>query len=101
MLVAAAVFSIVKVRTEPLELGRVNLTLAAGAGAVVIIANLFLMLSMSGDGRENVSKILVLTALYPAIPVLIFRIFLRESITPTQWIGIFLAGVAMVLITNK
>jgi drug/metabolite transporter (DMT)-like permease len=98
---AVSIFAILALRGKTEEHGRYGIALAAGAGAVVIIANLFLMISMSGDGRGNESKILILTALYPLIPLSVFRFFYREAITPAQWVGVLFAGVAIVLITHK
>ncbi|MFN3593712.1 MAG: EamA family transporter [Thiobacillaceae bacterium] len=48
--------------------------------------------------RGPVTLISVLTALYPALTVLLANLFLDEAVSPRQWFGILLGLIAIVLV---
>lgn len=50
--------------------------------------------------RGPVILISILTALYPALTVLLAYVFLGETVSPRQWLGIILAAIAIVLIAG-
>lgn len=47
-----------------------------------------------------VSLVICLTALYPAISVLLAMLILKEPVTAKQWAGIFLAICSMMLVSH-
>jgi len=51
--------------------------------------------------RTEVSTVSPLTALYPALTVILAVIFLRESVTPTKLAGIILSLIAIYLLTKQ
>lgn len=53
----------------------------------------------AGLGTGHVAVVSVLASLYGAVTVLLSRIFLRERIERTQWFGIFLIFVGVVLVS--
>lgn len=53
----------------------------------------------AGLGTGHVAVVSVLASLYGAVTVLLSRIFLRERIDRTQWFGIFLIFVGVVLVS--
>jgi len=69
--------------------------LAGAAGSMAVVA--FYMALVRG----NASIIVPLTALYPAITIILSYLILRERTTPTQTLGIFLAIIAILLISIK
>lgn len=50
--------------------------------------------------RTEVSTVSPLTALYPALTVILAIIFLRESVTPAKLIGIILSLIAIYLLSK-
>jgi drug/metabolite transporter (DMT)-like permease len=76
------------------SLATVELTL--GAGLLSGVANL-LFLAATGNGQLAI--ISVLTALYPAVTVLLARIVLAERWTRLQAAGLLAAGAAIVVVT--
>jgi drug/metabolite transporter (DMT)-like permease len=64
---------------------------AAGSGAIV----LYLLATQ----QQILTLATVLTALYPAIPVLLALLFLRERVTDHQVVGLLLTGAASALIS--
>ena len=53
----------------------------------------------AGMGTGHVAVVSVLASLYGAVTVLLSWIFLRERIERTQWFGIFLIFVGVVLVS--
>jgi uncharacterized membrane protein len=70
---------------------------AAGAGALVVAANLLYLLAVR---RGLLSVVSVLTALYPVSTVVLARIVLRERFLRVQRLGMALAVVATVLLST-
>lgn len=50
--------------------------------------------------KAEVSTVAPLTALYPVVTIVLAFIFLRESITPTKLLGIFLSLIAIYLLAK-
>ncbi|WP_211352344.1 EamA family transporter [Nocardioides albertanoniae] len=69
---------------------------AVGAG---VLGTLALVLYSLATQQQLVSLAVVLTALYPAIPVILGMIFLEERLSTLQVVGLILAGAAITLIT--
>lgn len=69
--------------------------IAAGAGALGTLATILYLLATR---QELLSVAVVLSALYPAVPVLLALTVLRERITRLQTAGLLGAGAALVLI---
>ncbi len=69
--------------------------LAVGASAALSSILFYTLMQ-----RHPASLIVSLTALYPAVTVLLSVIFLKEPLSPTQIVGIILALVAGVLLTR-
>jgi drug/metabolite transporter (DMT)-like permease len=55
----------------------------------------------AGLGRGHVAVVSVLASLYGAVTVLLAWIFLREPIERSQWFGIFLIFVGIVLVSLR
>lgn len=53
----------------------------------------------AGMGRGHVAVVSVLSSLYGAVTVLLSRIFLRERIERSQWLGILLIFAGVVLVS--
>lgn len=75
-------------------LAAVGITL--GAGALSGLANL---LFLAATGHGQLAVIAVLTALYPAVTVLLARAFLSERWTRLQALGLLTAAAAIILVT--
>lgn len=67
-----------------------------GAGLVGGVANL---LFLASTGRGELAIVAVLSAMYPAVTVLLAHVFLGERWSRLQVAGLVLAGAAVVLIT--
>lgn len=81
------------------DAGRPSNTAAAltlGAGVLSAIANL---LFLAATGHGQLAIVAVLTALYPAVTVLMARVFLSEHWTWLQATGLLVAAAAIVLVT--
>lgn len=72
-----------------------TLMLMAVAGILDVAANVFYLISTRFG---LLSLVAVLTSMYPAVTVLMARVFLNERMIRTQLVGLALAGVAIVLI---
>jgi drug/metabolite transporter (DMT)-like permease len=70
--------------------------LALGAGVLSGVANL---LFLAATGHGQLAIISVLTALYPAVTVLLARVVLAERWTRLQAAGLLAAGAAIILVT--
>ena len=68
-----------------------------GSGFLDAIANAFFLL-----GRHNtrLDIAVVLVSLYPIFTILLSRFVLKELISKTQWMGILLALIAIVIIIS-
>jgi drug/metabolite transporter (DMT)-like permease len=75
---------------------RSTLALIVGAGVVSGTANL---LFLAATGHGQLAIVAVLTALYPAVTVIMARVFLSERWTRLQSGGLLTAAVAIVLVT--
>ena len=73
-----------------------GITLALFTG-LAYAAGTLLFFYASAHGK--ISLVIMLTALYPVITILLSFIFLHESITVTQFIGMMLAVLAIVLMS--
>ncbi|MFE9003468.1 EamA family transporter [Streptomyces sp. NPDC007875] len=78
-----------------LRLPRREVAAAAVAGVLGTVATVLYLLATR---QELLSVAVVLSALYPAVPVLLALTFLRERITRPQAVGLLGAGVAIGLI---
>lgn len=71
---------------------------------ITILAALFAssggLLLLTALSKSKASTVLPLIALYPALTVLLSLVFLRESLTPSQWTGVALAVVVGVLLSR-
>lgn len=72
-----------------------TLTLIAVAGLFDVAANVFYVIATRFG---LLSLVAVLTSMYPAVTVLMARIFLNERMIRTQLVGLTLAGAAIVMI---
>ncbi|MGV9855448.1 EamA family transporter [Streptomyces sp. NPDC003442] len=82
-------------RPAPILSPRRAAAVAAVAGALGTLATILYLLATR---RESLSVAVVLSALYPAVPVLLALTFLRERITRPQAVGLLGAGLAIGLI---
>lgn len=72
------------------------LALMFGVGVLSGVANL---LFLAATGHGELAIVAVLTALYPAVTVLLARVFLTERWTRPQAIGLLTAAAAVILVT--
>ena len=66
-----------------------------GAGILDVAANVFYLISTRFG---LLSLVAVLTSMYPAVTVLMARIFLEERMIKMQLVGLGLAGAAIAMI---
>jgi drug/metabolite transporter (DMT)-like permease len=76
---------------------RATFALTIGAGVISGAANL---LFLAATGRGQLAVVAVLTALYPAVTVLLARAFLAERWTRLQAIGLLAAAAAIALVSS-
>jgi drug/metabolite transporter (DMT)-like permease len=72
---------------------------AAGAAGTGIIAALALVCYLYAVQQQLAVIAVVLSSLYPAVPVLLGLTLLREHLTPRQAAGLLGAGAATALLT--
>ena len=82
---------------RPHRVGLRLATLAVGTGGIAALA---LTLYMLAAQRELVTIAVVLSSLYPVVPVLLGITLLREGLTLRQGTGLAAATIAVVLITT-
>jgi len=71
--------------------------LAILTGAFVFLGSVFFLFALK-DGKTSI--VIALTALYPLLTITLAMIFLHETLTLTQGIGVLLAVAAVVLISR-
>lgn len=76
---------------------RATVALTIGAGVISGVANL---LFLAATGRGQLAVVAVLTALYPAVTVLLARVFLAERWTRLQAVGLLAAAAAIALVSS-
>ncbi|AGP54179.1 DMT family transporter [Streptomyces rapamycinicus] len=91
----AVILALFPVTGASLRLPRRAAVVAAVAGALGTLATILYLLATR---QELLSVAVVLSALYPAVPVLLALTFLRERITRPQAVGLLGAGLAIGLI---
>lgn len=84
------------VRYKP-DGGRVPIAVAAAAGCLDSLANLFFLLA-AREGLLSVSAVIV--ALYPAATVLLAAVVLKERIGRSQWLGLATAAAGVILLAS-
>ncbi|CAM3591184.1 EamA family transporter [Kibdelosporangium persicum] len=77
--------------------GKVPVVIAAAAGCLDSLANLFFLLA-AREGMLSVSAVIV--ALYPAATVLLAAVVLKERIRRNQWLGLAAAAAGVVLLST-
>ncbi|QWF84821.1 DMT family transporter [Amycolatopsis sp. CA-230715] len=77
--------------------GRPPMAVAAGAGCLDSLANLFFLLAARA-GLLSISAAIV--ALYPVSTVILARVVLKEHISGTQWVGLTTAVVGVALLAQ-
>lgn len=82
-------------RRESLRPAPGSLRLILLAGALDMSAN---VLYVAATRIGLLAIVAVLTSLYPASTVLLARVFLRETLTPIQWVGVAFAATGVALI---
>ncbi|WP_413103844.1 EamA family transporter [Streptomyces sp. Inha503] len=91
----AVILALLPATGASLRLPRRAAAVAAVAGALGTLATILYLLATR---QELLSVAVVLSALYPAVPVLLALTFLRERITRPQAVGLLGAGLAIGLI---
>ncbi len=79
-----------------LEANAPGIGLAVLTGAFVFLGSLFFLFALT---RGKVSIVIALTALYPLLTIALAMIFLGETLTLRQGIGVLLAVAAVILIS--
>jgi drug/metabolite transporter (DMT)-like permease len=77
---------------------RLPIAVAAAAGCLDSLANLFFLLAARA-GLLSISAVIV--ALYPAATVVLARAVLKERIGPSQWIGMVAAAAGVMLLARS
>ncbi|TDE95978.1 DMT family transporter [Occultella glacieicola] len=78
---------------------RISVRLTLGAAAVGVMATLALLLYLLATQVQLMTVAVVLSCLYPVIPVLLGITVLHERVATHQVVGLLAAGAAVVLIT--
>jgi len=80
-----------------IDAGRPPIAVAAAAGCLDSLANLFFLLA-ARSGLLSISATIV--ALYPAATVILARVLLKENISRTQWLGLATSAAGVVLLAR-
>ncbi len=94
----AAVGVISLIYRDKLSLGFTDVKVILFASLLGVLGYIFFVLAMN-SGKASI--VVPLTALYPVVTVVLSVLFLRESISTNQWIGIILAIIAIILISME
>jgi drug/metabolite transporter (DMT)-like permease len=95
--VSVIVVAVAAVRVRDVRPNWVRMApLAIGAGLLGGVGNI---LFLSATGRGELAVVAVISSLYPAMTVLLARVFLRERFTGVQKLGLAVAVVAVALIS--
>ncbi len=86
-----------RVFAVPVEFHATATRFAVFSTLAVLLGTLMMMLALS---RGKASIVVPLTALYPLVTLLLSQWLLRERLTPSQWLGVLLALVAMGLMAQ-
>ena len=81
----------------PLRLARAAIPAIVFSGALDMGANALYVLAAH---RGMIGIVAVLTSLYPASTVALAAVVLHERFAPTQWVGVVLALVGVVLVAR-
>ncbi len=93
----AAIYMLVYILFKPtINFGNVGSVYALVAGAMGLVGAVFFYMAL-GSGRASI--VVPLTALYPAITIVLSAIILKEHITLLNGFGIILSIVAIVLMS--
>ncbi|MBI4148727.1 EamA family transporter [Candidatus Woesearchaeota archaeon] len=95
-LIVAVVVLLFLIKGRP-ELHSKGILFAVVTGMAGITGAFFFLSSLSVGGKTSV--VVTLTALYPLITILLSVLFLHETVTITQGMGILLALIAILLIS--
>lgn len=93
---AVALVVLVSLRFKP-DMHPVGIMLALTTGVLGFTGALLFLYAAS---RGPISLVAVLSALYPVITVLLSVVFLKETLSIQQWLGIALGLVSMMLIAG-
>jgi len=67
------------------------------AGLLGTLGYIFMVLSLEIGGKASI--VIALTSIYPAITAFLSTYFLKEKLTLIQWLGVFMAVLAIVLLS--
>jgi len=81
---------------DKLSIGFTDIKVILLASLLGVLGYIFFVLAMN-SGKASI--VVPLTALYPVITVILGVLLLKESVSTTQWIGIALAIIAIILIS--
>jgi transporter family protein len=87
------------VTSGPFTASSLYFFIAALVGLTSHLGTWFLFASLQNGAKASVA--IPLTALYPLLTILLARLFLAESLTPLQWVGVILALIAGALMSYE
>lgn len=79
----------------PLKLNHQGIFIAILAGIVSGLATVFFYIVL---GKKPAGFLVTITALYPAVTIILSMIFLKEGVTPIKALGFLFALIALVLL---